>query len=97
MPVKRQSYTTFPGRIRLEVKLPGLLLARDFEAEDLTKYFIGIVDVRTKAAARSIIISYDKAAIAPDLWERLVDCKKDPSRRSSVKEELRRLSRLDLE
>jgi hypothetical protein len=47
-----------PGRIRLQAKLPGLLLARDFEAGDLMKCFIGIVDVRTNAAERSMAISY---------------------------------------
>jgi hypothetical protein len=56
-----------PGRIRLEAKLPGLLLARDFEAGDLMKCFIGIVDVRTNAAERSMAISYGMGAIAPDL------------------------------
>jgi hypothetical protein len=86
-----------PGRIRLKVKLTGLFLARDLEAGDLTKYFMGIVDVRTNAAARSIVISYDTGAIAPDLWERLVNCKKDPSLRSAVKEELERLSRPELD
>ena len=86
-----------PGRIGLQAKLPGLLLARDFEAGDLMKFFIGIVDVRTNAAARSIVISYDTGAIAPDLWERLVNCKKDPSLRSAVKEELEILSRPELD
>ena len=86
-----------PGRIRLKVKLPGLLLAQDLEAGDLVKYFIGILDVRTNAAARSVVISYDTGAIAPDLWQRLVNCKKDPSLRSSVKEELGRLSRPELD
>jgi hypothetical protein len=86
-----------PGRIRLKVKLSGLLLAQDLEAGDLMKYFMGIVDVRTNAAARSVVISYDTGAIAPDLWERLVNCKKDPSLRSSVKRELGRLSRPELD
>ncbi len=86
-----------PGRIRLKVNLPGLFLARDLDAGDLLKYFTGVVDVRTNAAARSIIISYDTGAIAPHLWERLVDCKKDPSLRSSVKEELDRLSRANID
>lgn len=81
------------GRIRLKVKLSGLFLAQDLEAEDLKKCFMGIVDVRTNAAARSIVISYDTGAIAPGLWQRLVNCKKEPSLRSSVKEELERLSR----
>ena len=77
-----------PGRIRLKVKLSGLLLAQDLEAEDLMKYFTGILDARTNAAARSIVISYDTGLIAPHLWERLVNGKKDPSLRSSVKEQL---------
>jgi hypothetical protein len=85
------------GRIRLKVKLSGLFLAQELEAEDLKKCFMGIVDVRTNAAARSIVISYDAGAIAPDLWQRLVNCKKEPSLRSSVKEELERLSRPELE
>ena len=86
-----------PGRIRLKVKLPGLLLAQDLEAGDLTKYFMGIMDIRTNAAARSVVISYDTRAIAPDLWERLVNCKKDSSLRSSVKRELESLSRPELD
>ncbi len=81
------------GRIRLKVKLSGLFLAQDLEAEDMKKYFMGIVDVRTNAAARSIVISYDTGAIAPDLWDRLVNCSADPLHRSSVKEELEKLSR----
>jgi hypothetical protein len=81
------------GRIRLKVKLSGLFLAQDLEAEDMKKYFMGIVDVRTNAAARSIVISYDTGAIAPDLWDRLLNCNVDPSLRSSVKEELEKLSR----
>jgi hypothetical protein len=53
--------------------------------------------VRTNAAARSIVISCDTGAIAPDLWQRLVNSKKDPSLRSSLKEELGRLSRPELD
>jgi hypothetical protein len=82
-----------PGRIRLKVKLSGLLLAQDLEAEHLMKYFNGILDARTNIAARSIIISYDKTLISPDLWERLVMAKNDPALRESVREELRSLSR----
>ena len=86
-----------PGRIRLKVKLSGLLLAQGLEAADLMKYFRGIQDARTNAAARSIVISYDTEVIAPDLWERLVNGEKDPSLGSSVKEQLKRLSRPELE
>jgi hypothetical protein len=86
-----------PGRIRLKVKLSGLLLARDLDAADLMKYFNGILDARANAAARSIVISYDETVIAPDLWERLVNAKKDPRLRYSVKAQLERLSRPGLE
>ncbi len=82
-----------PGRIRLKVKLSGLLLAQDLEVEYLTKYFNGILDARTNAAARSIIISYDKTVISPDLWERLVTVKNNPALRESVREALQSLSR----
>jgi len=85
-----------PGRIRLKVKLPGLLLAQDLDAEDLMKYFVGILDARTNAAARSIIINYDERVISPDLWERLVMVKNHPTLRESVKEALQRLSRPEL-
>jgi hypothetical protein len=40
-------------------------MTRNFEAGDLMKYFMGIVDVRTNAAARSMVISYDTGAIEP--------------------------------
>ena len=86
-----------PGRIRLKVKLQGLLLAQDLEVEDLMKYFIGILDTRTNAAARSIIINYDEKVISPDLWERLVIVKNHPTLRESVKEALQSLSRPELE
>lgn len=86
-----------PGRIRLKVKLSGLLLAQDLEVEYLTKYFNGILDARTNAAARSIIISYDKTVISPDLWERLVTVKNNPALRESVREALQSLSRPESE
>ena len=86
-----------PGRIRLKVKLQGLLLAQDLDADELMKYFIGILDARTNAAARSIIINYDEKAISPDLWERLVTVKDHPALRESVKETLQSLSRPELE
>jgi hypothetical protein len=82
-----------PGRIRLKVKLAGSFLAQDLEASDMTKYFDGILDARANAAALSIVIGYNTGIIAPNLWERLVNVKNDPSLRSSVKEELKRLSR----
>ena len=86
-----------PGRIRLKVKLSGLFLAQDLDAEDLMKYFIGILDARTNAAARSIIIRYDEKVIAPDLWERLVLVKNQPAIRESVKKALQSLTRPELE
>jgi hypothetical protein len=86
-----------PGRIRLKVKLSGLPLVQGLEAADLTKYFIGILDARTNAAARSILISYDERVIPPHLWEHMINGKKDPSIRQSVKEQLERLSRPELE
>jgi hypothetical protein len=55
------------------------------------------LDARTNAAARSIIISYDKRVISPDLWERLVMVKNNPALRESVKEALQSLSRPELE
>ncbi len=82
-----------PGRIRLKVQLPGLLLARGLQAGDLINYITGILDARTNAAARSIVISYDTGVIAPDLWERLVNGKKGPSLGNSVREKLERLTR----
>ena len=85
-----------PGRIRLKLKLTGLLLAQDLEAEELTKCFTGILDARTNAAARSIVISYNPGVIAPDLWERLVNGKKDPYFNNSVKEQLEKLFRPEL-
>ncbi len=86
-----------PGRIRLKVKLSGLLLAQDLDAADLMKCFIGILDARTNAAARSIIISYDESVISPHFWERMVNGKKDPSLRQSAREQLERLLRPELE
>lgn len=80
-----------PGRIRLKIKLAGSLLAQDLEASELTKYFNGILDARANVAACSIVIGYDTGIIAPNLWERLVNVKNNPSLRSSVKEELKRL------
>ena len=82
-----------PGRIRLKVKLPGLLLARDLDAEELVNRFGGILDARTNAAARSIVISYDTQIIAPDIWECLVNGQKDPSLGNSVRERLKSLLR----
>jgi hypothetical protein len=82
-----------PGRIRLKVKLSGLFLAQDLDAADLMKYFNGILDARTNAAARSIVIRYDESIIAPDLWERLVNGKKDPRLSGPVREQLERLSK----
>ena len=78
-----------PGRIRLKVKLQGLLIARDLDAADLVKYFNGIQDVRANAAARSIVIGYDHGVITPDFWERLVDGKMDLSLRNLVREQLK--------
>jgi hypothetical protein len=82
-----------PGRIRLKVKLPGLLLARDLEAPELVNFFAGIVDARTNVAARSIVISYDTQVIAPDLWEHLVNGQKDPSQKNRLREILQGLSK----
>ena len=86
-----------PGRIRLKVKLSGLLLAQDLETEYLMKYFNGILDARTNAAARSIVITYDKGVISPDLWERLVRVKNNPALRESVRETLQSLVRPEIE
>ena len=61
------------------------------------KYFTGILDARTNAAARSIIIKYDEKVISPDLWERLVLVKNQPAIRESVKEALQSLTRPELE
>ncbi|MDA8308128.1 MAG: cation transporter [Deltaproteobacteria bacterium] len=80
-----------PGRIRLKVKLPALLLARDLEVSDLVDRFSGILDARANAGARSIVISYDAGTIAPALWERLVNGKNDPSHKESIREQLERL------
>jgi hypothetical protein len=82
-----------PGRIRLKVKLSGLFLAQDLDAADLVKCFSGILDARTNAAARTIVIGYDEKVIAPELWERLVNGKKDPSIAGAVREQLERLSK----
>ena len=82
-----------PGRIRLKVKLSGLLLAQGLDAADLMKCFNGILDARTNAAARSIVIGYDERVIDPDFWNLLVNLKKDPGLRCSVREQLQRLSR----
>lgn len=82
-----------PGRIRLKVRLQGLLIAQDMQADDLVKYFKGILDVRANAAARSIVIGYDAGVIAPDFWDRLVGGKMDPSLGNSVREQLESLLR----
>ncbi len=82
-----------PGRIRLKIGLSGLYLAMNLDAADLMKYFDGILDARTNAAARSIIICYDERVIAPDLWEQLVDAKKDSPLRDLVREQLERLAK----
>jgi hypothetical protein len=81
-----------PGRIRLKVKLSGLLLAMDLDAADLTRCFTGILDARANAAARSIVIAYDERVIDPEFWNLLVNLKKYPELRSSVKQQLERLS-----
>jgi hypothetical protein len=80
-----------PGRIRLKVKLSGLRIAREMNVEDLVNHFDGILEARPNIAARSIIVTYDTDKIAPALWERLVNEKRDPSVRNSVREELERL------
>ncbi|MDR3566995.1 MAG: hypothetical protein P4L43_03100 [Syntrophobacteraceae bacterium] len=80
-----------PGRIRLKVKLPALFLARDLEISDLVDCFSGILDARVNAGALSIVIGYDTGIIAPELWERLVNGKNDPSHRESIREQLLRL------
>jgi len=80
-----------PGRIRLKVKLAGLLLAQDLEVADLADHFKGILETRANMAARSIVIVYDTGTIAPGLWEQLVNGKKDPSVQDSVRKELERL------
>jgi nicotinamide riboside kinase len=85
-----------PGRIRLKVKLPGLLLAQDLEVADLVDHFMGILEARANVAARSIVIIYDTGTIAPGLWEQLVNGKKDPSIQNSVREELARLLRPEI-
>lgn len=84
-----------PGRIRLKVKLSGLLLAQGLDAADLMKCFNGILDARANAASRSIVIGYDERVIAPELWERLVNGKKDPQLTGSVREQLERLSKTE--
>jgi hypothetical protein len=80
-----------PGRIRLKVKLSGLLLAQDLDSEELMKSFEGIMEARVNAAARSIVIRYDERVIAPDLWERLVNGEKDPQPGGPIREQLERL------
>lgn len=82
-----------PGRIRLKLRMSGLLPARNLDADDLVKYFEGILDARVNAASRSIVINYDEKVIAPELWERLVNGKKDPQQRGSVRQQLEKLAR----
>ena len=82
-----------PGRIRLKVNLPGLLLAKDLDASDLMKYFKGIQDARANVAARSIVINYDERVIDPAFWELLVNGKKDPELKRSVRQQLEELSK----
>ena len=84
-----------PGRIRLRVKLSGLLLAQQMEVADLVSRFEGILEARANLAARSIVFTYDPATITPALWEQLVNRNKDPSTQNSVKKELGRLFRPD--
>ncbi len=80
-----------PGRIRLRVKLPALLLAQDLDVEDLANHFKGVLEARANMAARSIVIIYDTGAIAPAFWEQLVNGKKDPSVQNSLRKHLDRL------
>jgi hypothetical protein len=80
-----------PGRIRLKVRLSGLLIAGQLDIEDLVNRFEGILEARANVAARSIVITYDTEAIAADLWEQLVNEKKDPTAQNSVRNELARL------
>jgi len=82
-----------PGRVRLKVKLSGLTLAMSLDIDDVIKCFDGVLDVRTNAAARSIVINYDTRVISPDLWENLVNGNKDPSIKTSVQKQLEELSR----
>ncbi len=80
-----------PGRIRLKVSLSGLFAARDLEAGDLMKYFSGIIEAKANVASRSIVIRYDTGTVAPDFWERLIDCKESPALTNTIKEELQML------
>ena len=81
-----------PGRIRLKVKLPALLQARDLEISDLVNRFSGILDARANLGALSIVISYDAGIVTPALWERLVNGKNDPEQRESMREQLQKLA-----
>ncbi len=80
-----------PGRVRLKVTFSALLRARDLDLTELVDLFSGILEARVNPAARSVVIGYDPATIAPALWERLVDGKADPGKTKSMREELQKL------
>jgi hypothetical protein len=65
-----------PGRVRMKISLSALQEVSRADAEKVLRMFEsadGIQNVRVNAAARSVVIAYDRELIAPDDWNLLVD------------------------
>jgi hypothetical protein len=64
-----------PGRVRLKISLSALQDVSRADAEKVLRLLEsahGIENVRLNAAARSVVITYERARIAPEDWEVLV-------------------------
>jgi len=65
-----------PGRLRVRLTNGGIAAARKF---DLTRFrhllekVPAVRDLQVSAASLSVVIHYDKSAIAPALWEDLIE------------------------
>ena len=67
-----------PGRIRLKVRLSGVELVQQTDAQSLLGCIPGVLGVKINPLARSAVIEYDPKVIPSALWEDFGRVRDDP-------------------
>ncbi|MBI5441199.1 MAG: cation transporter [Deltaproteobacteria bacterium] len=82
-----------PGRIRLRIRGGAAELAGRVDVERAASFLPGVRSIRLNLLARSIVIEYDPARIAPDLWEQVATLHRHPETAPAVAARLEELLR----
>ena len=74
-----------PGKIKLKVELSGLLLMGDYDLGSMVRSIPGILKTDAQLLSRSVVITYDPRKLPYELWEALVQIKRDPAHAPRVR------------